>query len=672
VTVDAQWLVLLLLKSTVLLLAGAAAVAVLRAASAGTRHRVWLATLAGVVALPILGAGPVRIPVPTWTVGLSAVPVPAALDHESRHAAAASDGEAAIAAIPAPPTGPATSGPTWSFDVSPITLLLELWAAVSAMLLAGLLVATLAARRLVRTARPLDDPHWTRLLLELSDRLDLADPPALLESGRAAVPFAYGVLRPAIVLPPGAEKWSEERKSVVLLHELAHIRRRDLLSHRLSGVACAVYWFHPLVWMAARRLRAESEKACDDFVLRCGTRPSDYAGHLLDLLSHVRVQAPGPALPITRTKEFEGRLLAILDPARRRSAWRAEAALLGALGLVFVTVAIATPVRVASAQADAAPSASATPAAVPKTAGPAPLAVAPAPASVEAPRSAARTREARRAAQPPQAEPPPQPASGAQRPLPTVPRPADADEKTERSPDLDRDRQGLLMRVLRSDSDASVRRSAAWGLADNARGDAVGVLVAALRGDDDAGVREMAAWALVHTRNPDAAAALSLALLHDASAEVRTTAAWALGHHGEADMQALLAGVRDRDPAVREAAIWSLGQKHLDTAPPEVIAALKDGEARVRVVAAWTLGQILDPGSASAIEAAFTKEQDSAAAQALFRALVFLGERSPELLHRALGSKDPEVRARAARMLSGMGPGVWVWPWPWPQPRPMP
>jgi HEAT repeat protein len=153
---------------------------------------------------------------------------------------------------------------------------------------------------------------------------------------------------------------------------------------------------------------------------------------------------------------------------------------------------------------------------------------------------------------------------------------------------------------------------------------------------------------------------------------VRATSAWALGHHGEADTQALFAGVRDREPAVREAAIWSLGHQRLDKAPAEVVSALKDGEARVRVVAAWTLGQILDPGSAAALHAAFAKEADPAACQALFRALVFLGERSPELLHRALGSKDPEVRARAAQMLSGMGPGVWVWPWPWPQPRPMP
>jgi hypothetical protein len=56
----------------------------------------------------------------------------------------------------------------------------------------------------------------------------------------------------------------------------------------------------------------------------------------------------------------------------------------------------------------------------------------------------------------------------------------------------------------------------------------------------------------------------------------------------------------------------------------------------------------------------------------MFRALAFLGDRSPEMLDRAAAAKDPEIRSRAVLMLGGMGPGIWPWPWPWPRPRPMP
>jgi HEAT repeat protein len=123
---------------------------------------------------------------------------------------------------------------------------------------------------------------------------------------------------------------------------------------------------------------------------------------------------------------------------------------------------------------------------------------------------------------------------------------------------------------------------------------------------------------------------------------------------------------------VRQAAIWALGQQRLEAAPPELTAALRDERADVRVVAGWALAGIRDPASAPALRAAFAKEEDTEARRAMFRALVFLGDRSAEMLDRAAAAKDPEIRSRAVLMLGGLGPGIWPWPWPWPQPRPMP
>ena len=135
-----------------------------------------------------------------------------------------------------------------------------------------------------------------------------------------------GFTRPAILLPCAALHWGPARMRVVLLHELAHIRRRDCLVHCLAQAALALHWCNPLMWMALARLRAERERACDDLVLVTGTRGSDYAEHLLDIARQFRRQGIGvAAVAMARPSELEGRLLAILDPVRsRRPADRAR------------------------------------------------------------------------------------------------------------------------------------------------------------------------------------------------------------------------------------------------------------------------------------------------------------------------------------------------------------
>src|SRR5215472_15923188 len=183
-------------------------------------------------------------------------------------------------------------------------------------------------------------------LCEVADRLDLDVPPRIVISDRIEMAFACRALTPTIVLPQSAESWSDDRRRAVLFHELAHVKRHDLLGHTLGRLACALYWFHPLVWTAAKRLRAESERACDDLVLTCGARPSDYAQHLLDMVTNVRDHgAPIMALPMARKKEFEGRMLAILDPAiRRASPGRLQAAaVIATLGLLSLGVAAVSP-----------------------------------------------------------------------------------------------------------------------------------------------------------------------------------------------------------------------------------------------------------------------------------------------------------------------------------------
>src|SRR6185436_13202681 len=104
-----------------------------------------------------------------------------------------------------------------------------------------------------------------------------------LESAGSSMPFVSGVFRPLVVMPVEASTWTSERLRAVLLHELAHVRRHDCLTQLLARVACALYWFHPLVWLAAHRLRVERERACDDVVLISGVRGSEYGHHLVEI-----------------------------------------------------------------------------------------------------------------------------------------------------------------------------------------------------------------------------------------------------------------------------------------------------------------------------------------------------------------------------------------------------
>jgi beta-lactamase regulating signal transducer with metallopeptidase domain len=106
----------------------------------------------------------------------------------------------------------------------------------------------------------------------------------------------------------------------VLLHELAHVKRWDWLTQLAARLACALYWWHPLAWVAARRLREERELACDDLVLAHGTVASTYAADLLEIARVFRV-SPASALAgvaMARRSQLAGRLLAVLDAARSR------------------------------------------------------------------------------------------------------------------------------------------------------------------------------------------------------------------------------------------------------------------------------------------------------------------------------------------------------------------
>ena len=136
----------------------------------------------------------------------------------------------------------------------------------------------------------------------------------LLRSREHSMPMAFGTFRPAILIPAIADTWSYDRRRAVVMHELAHVARYDCLTQTLAFVACAIYWFHPGAWWAARRLRIEREIACDDRVIAAGAQAREYAGHLLEIAYAFSSQrAPALAVGMARAA-----------PARRADAGRAR------------------------------------------------------------------------------------------------------------------------------------------------------------------------------------------------------------------------------------------------------------------------------------------------------------------------------------------------------------
>lgn len=237
---------------------------------------------------------------------------------------------------------------------------LPIWAWV--WILGACVVATrglgshLAVRRLARELPEVDARAWKELVDHLRQRVGLRRPVRLMALEGPVSPAAFGLVRPSVILPRSAAAWRGEGLRQVLLHELAHLRRRDPLQRCIAELCCACFWFLPMVWGLERRMRVESERACDDLVLASGTSASGYAAVLLGLQQRLRMErALLPSLAcLVRKSEFEGRLDAILDPGRARGV---DSGVAGALGGLVLGVAVLGLVTLRPVRSEATPSA---------------------------------------------------------------------------------------------------------------------------------------------------------------------------------------------------------------------------------------------------------------------------------------------------------------------------
>ena len=345
------------IKATLILAVASALALTMRQSAASTRHLVWATSLAGIILLPALNAvlpgwyvalpgadnlralGARLVPEPQASFKVSTVPAerpvaPSVYRRASTTAHAKTTAAQTSHARTVESSEPASFKASIS-DVtiadpiaSPARVLLELWLAGVIIALVPLVAGRVQLARIGRLSLDVDSDALDDFASRLARSLGVTRVVRLIEGGPDASPMTWGTWHPVVLVPAGFAEWSEERQRDVLLHELAHVARYDCLTQTIARVACALYWFNPLAWLAARQLRIERERSCDDRVLMAGARPSAYAEHLLTIARTLRAPGATPvaALAMARPSQLEGRLLALLDAGRARGAVSSRAA----------------------------------------------------------------------------------------------------------------------------------------------------------------------------------------------------------------------------------------------------------------------------------------------------------------------------------------------------------
>ena len=320
VLADASWgdLLSFLIRVTLIATIGTCVCALLRHASAATRHLIAMATLITLIGLPIATVlfPSVSLPIlPTPRTPTTVVANPAST--EWTEAAPSAPLVESHGARTADVVGSAPSGELWG-RLPALALLLTF--AVAAALLLHVFVSFVAAWTTVRRARRIEDPVLRGDLDAACRRLGAPRKVDLRESPGVTVPIVWGLFRPVLLLPMGARNWTREQLRIVFLHEVAHVARHDWVSLLLSRVTTSLFWFHPLVWKLARIARRECERCSDDLVLASGERATDYAEHLLAIVRSMNRPDPfaGMAPALAQMSNLEGRLTAILRANQRR------------------------------------------------------------------------------------------------------------------------------------------------------------------------------------------------------------------------------------------------------------------------------------------------------------------------------------------------------------------
>jgi TonB family protein len=315
-----------MIKTTLVLLSVAGLMPLLRRRSAAERHLVWAAGLSAAALLPLL-----NLLLPPWAPEW-ARQIMSALPSPFEAGSLSAPGQTADIVVRA--TG-LESPPSALVNLLPVS-----WVVGTAVAIFLLAAAAFNLARLALAAQPVSDPRLNQLAADVARTLHVKRPIRLLQCAGGIIPMTWGIRRPRVMLPASAVGWSDDRTRAVLAHELAHVRRGDWFVHMLAELCCAIYWFHPLFWIAKRGLCRESEHAADDEVIGLGMNEGDYAAHLLEIVraAQAPARAWSPTVAMARPSHLQRRFTALLNACANRGSvtWGKAAAAVGITLLVVL------------------------------------------------------------------------------------------------------------------------------------------------------------------------------------------------------------------------------------------------------------------------------------------------------------------------------------------------
>ena len=290
----------LAVKGTIVMASGLAGAWLARKSRAAVRHALLASAFGVLLALPVVStiATPVPIAVPVAADDSMVLPL-------FDFAAAPSSGVPAAARVNAN-----RAEPGWQ-QFRPAAILLYGWFIGAALFLIPVIGGLLQVRTLRRCGLP-----WRQGQAMVEGLTGHRRVEVMLHEALTG-PMTCGVLHPAIILPAGAQNWDRQDLERALVHELEHVRRYDWAIHCLARLACAAYWFHPLVWTAWRQLTLEAERSCDDAVLR-NSEAIAYADQLVGLARKRSLDRKSPALAMASRCDLGARVKALLDGTQRR------------------------------------------------------------------------------------------------------------------------------------------------------------------------------------------------------------------------------------------------------------------------------------------------------------------------------------------------------------------